>query len=120
MIIDKVLVTIAGIAGIVFTYWFFLAKKEEVVVSVKDSVNITVEGGYSPDIISIPKGKTTKITFLRKDASDCLEEVVLSAFKIRKTLPLNEEVTIELTPKQSGEFPFSCGMNMYHGKIIVR
>lgn len=119
MSIDKIVVMIGGLFGIAFTYWFFLAKKEEVVVA-SGEIGITVDGGYTPDIISIPKGKTTKITFLRKDASDCLEEVVLPAFKIRKTLPFNEEVTIELTPKQSGEFPFSCGMNMYHGKIIVR
>lgn len=119
MDVDKIVVTFAGLFGIAFTYWFFLAKKEEAVVA-SGEIGITVDGGYSPDIISIPKGKTTKITFLRKDTSDCLEEVVLSAFKIRKTLPLNEKVTIELTPKQSGEFPFSCGMNMYHGRIIVR
>ena len=48
------------------------------------SVDITVEGGYQPDVISVPKGKTTKINFFRKDPSSCLEEVVLSDFKIKK------------------------------------
>lgn len=118
MSIDKLFVTIFGIAGIVFTYWFFLMKKEEV-VSVSDSVDIKVEGGYTPDVISIPKGKTTKINFIRKDPSSCLEEVVLSEFKIRKFLPLNKRVSVEITPQKSGKFPFECGMNMFHGKIIV-
>lgn len=119
MTIDKLLVTILGLAGIAFTYWFFLMKKEEI-AEVSESVDITVDGGYEPDVISIPKGKTTKITFLRRDPSSCLEEVVLSGFKIRKFLPLNKKVTVEVTPQKSGEFPFSCGMNMFHGKLIVR
>ena len=118
MTLDKFLVSLFGLVGIAFTYWFFLLKKEEV-VSVTDSVDITVDGGYSPSTISISKGKTTKINFLRKDSSSCLEEVVLSDFKIKKYLPLNQKVSVEITPKKEGTYPFSCGMNMFHGKIIV-
>lgn len=116
---DQIIVIAAGIAGILFTFWFFLMKKEKT-IEVEDSVDVIVEGGYSPAIISIPYKKLTKINFIRKDANDCLEEVVLGDFKIRKKLPLNEKVTIELTPQQKGEFTYSCGMNMYHGKILVR
>lgn len=118
MTLDKLLVVIVSFLGIGFTYWFFLMKKEEI-VAVTDSVDITVEGGYTPNTISIPQGKTTRIAFTRKDPNSCLEEVVLSDFKIRKYLPLNKKVTIEVTPKQTGEFPFSCGMNMFHGKLKV-
>jgi len=116
---DKIIVTIAGILGIVFTYWFFLMKKEKEVV-VRDSIDIIVDGGYSPNIIAIPKGKTTKINFIRKDPNSCLEEVVLGDFKIRRYLPLNQKIDIKITPQISGEFVYSCGMNMYHGKIIVK
>ena len=116
---DKILVTILGILGMGFTYWFFLMKKEKE-VAVSGSVDITVEGGYSPEVIVIPRGKTSKINFIRKDPTSCLEEVVLGDFKIRKHLPLNQKVTVELTPQQSGEFGYACGMNMYHGKIIVK
>ena len=119
MSIDKILVTIFGIAGIAFTYWFFLMRKEKE-VDVENEVDITVEGGYSPEVISIPKGKTTKINFIRTDPTDCLEEVVLGDFKIRRQLPLNQKVSVEITPQQVGEYPYSCGMNMFHGKIVVR
>ena len=115
---DKILVAIFSLAGMAFTYWFFLMKKEEV-VSVTDSVDIVVEGGYKPSTISIPQGKSTKITFTRKDPSSCLEEVILGDFKIKKYLPLNQKVTIDITPKKKGEYGFACGMNMFHGKIIV-
>ncbi len=118
MSINKIIVTIIGLLGVGFTYWFFLMKKDEV-VAVTDSIDIMVEGGYSPSVISIPHGKTTKINFFRKDPSSCLEEVVLSDFKIRKYLPLNQKVSIEIKPKKAGEYNFECGMNMFHGKIIV-
>jgi plastocyanin domain-containing protein len=115
---DKILVAILTISGMAFTYWFFLMKKEEV-IAVQDSVDIIVEGGYTPNTIQIPKGRTTKISFTRKDPSGCLEEVVLGDFKIRKFLPLNQKVTIEVTPEKEGKYQFACGMNMFHGKIIV-
>ncbi|MEK7664202.1 MAG: cupredoxin domain-containing protein [Patescibacteria group bacterium] len=118
MSLDKIIVTITGLLGIGFTYWFFLMKRKKS-VEVKGSIDIIVEGGYSPEVISIPKGKTTKINFIRKDPNSCLEEVVLGDFKIRKYLPLNQKITIEITPQRTGEFGYSCGMNMYHGKIIV-
>ncbi|MBI2062522.1 MAG: cupredoxin domain-containing protein [Candidatus Yanofskybacteria bacterium] len=92
---DKIIVTISGILGILFTYWFFLMKKNSGVA------------------------KKTKLNFIRKDSNSCLEEVVLGDFGIRKYLPLNEEVTIEITPQKAGKFTYSCGMNMFHGKIIV-
>ena len=94
--------------------------KKDKEVNVENEVDIKVSGGYSPEVISIPKGKTTKINFLRTDPTECLSEVVLGDFKIKKELPLNQKVTIEITPQKVGEFGYSCGMNMYHGKIVVK
>ena len=116
---DKLLVAVFGTVGIIFTYWFFLMKKEKEVES-RGEVDITVSGGYSPEAVSIPLGKLTKINFLRTDPTDCLSEVVLPDFKIKKELPLNKKITIEITPQKAGEFGYACGMNMYHGKIIVK
>jgi len=116
---DKLLVTFIDIFAIGFVYWFFLMKKENQ-VHVVDNVDILVDGGYSPSTIVVKKGQTIKINFLRKDPSSCLEEVVLGEFKTRKFLPLNKKVTVEIKPQEEGEFPFACGMNMYHGKIIIK
>lgn len=119
MTTDTILVLVLCFSGIVFTYWFFLMKKEKTVAATASSIDIIVEGGYQPEVISIPKGKTTKLIFLRKDPSSCLEEIVIGDFKIRKYLPLHQKTTIALTPQHEGEFPFSCGMGMFHGKIVV-
>lgn len=116
---DKIIVSIAGVIGIAFTYWFFLMKKEKE-QKVEGEVDINVSGGYWPEVISIPVGKVTKINFLRTDPTDCLSEVVLGDFKIKKELPLNQKVTVEIKPEKAGEYVYSCGMNMYHGKIVVK
>ncbi|MBI3232053.1 MAG: cupredoxin domain-containing protein [Candidatus Doudnabacteria bacterium] len=118
MNLDQILVLAAGSLAIAFVYWFFLMKKEETVVA-HGEIDILVEGGYTPSVISLAQGQSTTINFLRKDPSSCLEEVTVPEFKLKKYLPLNEKVSISINPKQKGEFAFSCGMNMYHGKIIV-
>ncbi len=123
MTLDKLLVSISSVISIAFVYWFFLLKKEKEVVAL-NSIDIVVDGGYSPENIIIPKGKVTKINFTRRDPTSCLEEVIMSLSpdgrNIKKYLPLNKKVTIELKPQESGEFIYHCSMNMYHGKIIVK
>lgn len=120
MTLDKILALLFSIGGIGFTYWFFLMKRDdEAVVVQTNSIDITVEGGYSPSVISIPKDETTTLNFIRHDPSSCLEEVVLPDFKIKKYLPLNKTTSIQITPNKSGTFEISCGMNMFHGKIKV-
>ena len=116
---DKILVIGGGLLGIVFVYWFFMNKKDKKAVLVSGSIDIKVEGGYNPEVISVPVGQTTVLNFTRTDPTGCLEEVVLSDFGIRKELLLNQKVSIEITPREKGTFVYSCGMNMYHGKIIV-
>lgn len=118
MTLDKIIVGIGSFAGILFVYWFFL-KRIIASVPVNESINIVVEGGYKPESITVKRGKQIQIHFLRKDPSSCLEEVDLSDFKVRTYLPLNKKKTVTVTPDKTGEFMFSCGMNMFHGKIIV-
>lgn len=119
MSIDKVFVLIFSGLGILFTYWYFLLKQEKE-VAVSDSVDIIVNGGYSPTVIAIPLGKTTKLSFTRTDTNSCLEEVILSDFKIKKYLPLHQKITVEITPEKKGTFDYACAMNMFHGKIVVK
>ena len=57
--------------------------------------------------------------FDRKDPSTCLDQVVLPEFGAHLDLPLHEKTVVTVQPNESGEFGFACGMNMFHGKIIV-
>ena len=125
MELDKLIVTGIGFVLIGFIYWFFFGKKDEA-VSVSETgpnesgrIDVVVDGGYKPSIIKVKKGVETTLKLKRVDSNTCLEEIILPDFKIKSYLPLNEEVEIKFTPQKIGEFGFHCGMNMYHGKIIV-
>jgi len=71
-------------------------------------------------VVAIDGTLTFSKDLILKDSNSCLEEVVLSDFKVRKFLPLNEKTEIEINPTKKGEFDFSCGMGMFHGKLIVK
>ena len=116
--IDKLVVGVGGLAVILFVAWFFFGKKTHA-VTVEKQVRITVDGGYSPNALRVKLGQPVTLQFLRRDASSCLEEVVLPDFGVRQSLPLNQETAITITANQPGEFGFACGMNMYRGKILV-
>jgi len=115
---DKILVTISGVGIIFFILWFFFGKKDKEVLA-GDTIDVLVDGGYKPAHIRVKKGKTTILKITRRDPNACLEEIILPEFKIKKFLPLNEEVEISITPEKEGEYKFHCAMNMYHGKLIV-
>ena len=112
-------INLVGISLIAFTYWFFFMKKENDAVDVENDVDITVEGGYKPDVIRIKKGKPVTLKFFRKDESSCLEDIVIPDFNVREHLALNKTTNIVINPKKVGEYKISCGMNMFHGKIKV-
>lgn len=117
---NQLFILIIGTLSIVFIAWYFFGKKDEVTEVSGSSINIKVDGGYSPSSIMIKKNKSVTLKILRTDPSDCLQDLIIPEWKIKKSLPLNKEIAIDLKPDKVGEFPFHCGMNMFHGKIIVR
>ncbi len=125
MEIDKifVLVTAIGLIGLIL-WWFFGKRSSEAIAATvtgnEQSVEITVDGGYTPSVVTLKKGIPAKLVFLRKDPSGCLEEVVLPDFGIRSKLPVNKPFALEINPDQVGEFRYACGMNMFFGKVVVK
>jgi plastocyanin domain-containing protein len=45
--------------------------------------------------------------------------VVLGDFGIARPLPAFQTTPVEFTPREAGEFTFTCGMNMMRGRLIV-
>ncbi len=113
---DKVLITILGLGLIGFIWWFFFGQKK-LSTSVSDQIDIKVAGGYSPSNISVPAGRSVKVTLTRTEDNPCLEEIVVPDLKISRFLPLNQSVSLDLTFPRPGSYPFHCGMNMYHGQF---
>ncbi len=122
---DKIVTIIAAFAAIGLIIWWFFGKRTVSVVAAthkgdKQTIEITINGGYSPNVIELEKGVPADIVFTRKDPSACFEEVVLPDFGIRTKLPVNTPHTVSITPNEAGEFKYACGMNMFFGKVIVK
>lgn len=82
-------------------------------------IEIIVDGGYQPNKIVVREGERIRLKFVRKDPSPCAKEVVLASIGVRRELPLNQPVIIDLPALQPGETEFRCGMNMLKGTIVV-
>lgn len=85
-----------------------------------DAIKVTVsKDGYTPAQINAKKGQPVKIAFYRADAENCGGEVIFPKLGIREKLPVGKTVVVTVTPKETGEFAFACGMDMLKGKLIV-
>jgi len=85
------------------------------------ATKITVsKSGYEPASINAKKGEKLTLAFYRADAENCGGEVVFPKLKIKKKLPVGETVLVEITPQESGELAFACGMDMLKGKVLVQ
>ena len=121
----QIIVTLIGIGIIGWIVWYFWLWKGESVAAQAGAggvqvVDVTVRGGYQPASIVAEAGRPLRLNFTRRESTPCGEEVVLPEFGRRAHLPEDRTIPIEVTPEGPGEYEFTCGMNMYKGKIIVR
>jgi Cu+-exporting ATPase len=121
---DRIAAVVVAAALGSFLWYFFFGRKRAVAAvrvpgSKDDRVEIQVQGGYSPDLVVARRGAPLTLVFDRKESNPCSDEVVLPEFGIRRSLPAFQKTEIQILPQRVGEFPFSCGMNMLHGKIRV-
>jgi len=105
-------------------WWFFFGPKRAGQVSLEDGVQVvrvTVDGGYSPDVIEgVRPGVPVRLLFDRQESGECTSRVVMPDFKVNASLPAYKTTAVEFTPTEAGEFRFACGMNMLKGVIVVQ
>src|SRR5207249_4743004 len=115
-----VLIVGLGLSGILG--WFFFGPKKahaaEQIGNVQE-VTVTVNGGYSPDLVRVRQGVPLRIVFDRQESGECTSRVVFPEFALNRPLAAYARTTVEILPDRPGEFGFACGMNMIHGKLIV-
>ncbi len=86
-----------------------------------EALLVTVDDqGYHPDTVYAPPGKTTKITFKRTSEFGCGDELVFPELKIKRELPLDTPVVVDVPMPATGSLSFTCGMAMYKGKVVAR
>ena len=120
-----IMVTVVGLGLVAFVLWYFFFSARQTAAAVSTSggvqeVAITVKGGYSPDIIEVKKGQPVQLSFYHDEENSCSEELLMPDFSIRRDLPAFKTTLVELLPKEVGTFPFTCGMGMLRGSLVVK
>ncbi|MEV7572943.1 heavy metal translocating P-type ATPase [Pseudarthrobacter sp. NPDC089323] len=120
-IIDLVVV-FTGVALIGLLAWYFFAPRRAVSAQLRggvQQVEIEVRGGYSPDLVRVSAGVPVRLRFNRQDNSDCTSRVVFPDLRKSVSLAAFDTTAVDLLVEEPGEYPWACGMNMLHGRLIV-
>ena len=83
-------------------------------------IEVIVDGGYQPGRITVTAGERVRLRFIRREHTPCTREVVFPGLDIRRELPTDQPVVIELPALAAGEYEFRCGMNMIRGLLVVQ
>ncbi len=122
MTIAQIIVTTGGLVLMALLAWFFFGPKEARRAEMRGGVqeiDITVKGGYTPDLIRVRAGVRVRLVFDRQENSDCTSRVVFPDFGVSRSLAAFGKTAVEFVPTEAGEFGFACGMNMIHGMVLV-
>lgn len=122
---SKMIAFLVGLVLIIFIAWWFFGQhkvtsQKATVNSNKQSVDIKVKGGYSPEKVVLKRGVPATLNFKRLDSSTCLDHVIFSDWGINRKLPQGQVEQIKIDTSKPGEYDWECSMNMFHGKVIIK
>lgn len=77
--------------------------------------------GFEPSSIGVAPGTPLTLKITRRTDATCAKKVTVAGMDVKKDLPMNEPVTVELGALEKGDVKFGCGMNrMVGGMIFVK
>jgi plastocyanin domain-containing protein len=85
-------------------------------------VNLEItEEGFQPKSLDVQPNLPTVLKIIRKTDSTCAKQIQIPSKNIKKDLPLNQMISINIGKLKKGEIRFGCGMKMMDaGMIHVR
>lgn len=81
---------------------------------------IVIDGEYQPAQVTVRAGRPVELTFVRKEKGGCGGVVQFPSLRLKRTLNPGQKSVVTFTPRKAGKVPFTCGMEMYKGELIVR
>ncbi|WP_406264085.1 heavy metal translocating P-type ATPase [Streptomyces sp. NBC_00191] len=116
VVVISAVVLIAGLG------WFFFGPRRARTARLEGGVQrveVTVRGGYSPDVIKVRQGIPLEVVFNRQESGECTNRVVFPDLRVSAGLSAYARTTVRVHPAEAGSFGFACGMNMIHGTLLV-
>jgi hypothetical protein len=102
----EITVLVGGVASILFVLWYFFGEREATAAREDEAgvqeIEVTVKGGYSPDVIAVKQGAPVRLNFYRDETASCSEQIVFGDFGIARDLPAFKTTPIEFTPDRAG------------------
>ncbi|MEU4498941.1 heavy metal translocating P-type ATPase [Streptomyces sp. NPDC023998] len=120
--VTDVVVVISAVVLIAGLGWFFFGPRRARTARLEGGVQrveVTVRGGYSPDVIKVRQGIPVELVFDRQESGECTNRVVFPDLRVSAGLPAYARTTVRVHPAEAGSFGFACGMNMIHGTLLV-
>ncbi|MGW2706747.1 heavy metal translocating P-type ATPase [Streptomyces sp. NPDC001340] len=102
--------------------WYFFGPRRARSARLEGGVQraeVTVRGGYSPDVIRVRQGVPVELVFDRQESGECTNRVVFPDLRVSAGLPAYARTVVRLRPEQAGSYEFACGMNMIRGTLVV-
>ncbi|MCK6529389.1 cupredoxin domain-containing protein [Myxococcota bacterium] len=81
-------------------------------------ISVTTKG-FEPSPIAVKVGEPLQLVVTRKTDTTCATSIVVPGYDIDQALPLNQPVTIQLTPKKTGELRYGCGMGQMIAGVLT-
>ncbi len=75
--------------------------------------------GFEPSEIKVKPGTHLILKVTRTTDQTCATQIKVAEKNLKKELPLNKEIDVDLGTFKKGDVKFACGMDMISGHILV-
>lgn len=82
-------------------------------------INVT-DKGFEPSTVEAKKGETVSLEFVRSTQSECLKAIAVPSLNVKRDLPMNTPVIVNVPAEKEGKIVFQCWMAMVKGEIDVK
>jgi plastocyanin domain-containing protein len=76
--------------------------------------------GFTPSSVALVKGTPATLVFTRTTDDTCAKQVVFPELSVKKDLPLDKPVDVNVPTSATRTLNFACGMGMFKGSVTIQ
>lgn len=76
--------------------------------------------GFTPSSVTLKKGTPATLVFTRTTDDTCAKDVVFPEINLKKALPLNAAVEVDVPTNDARTLAFTCGMGMFKSSVVIQ